>query len=202
MTLTLWGDAAHGVGADLESRAASHPVLAVSHCRVSAYNGVSVSALQRSVVSVDPAEEAAPGADALRRWWAAEGAAGADAFGAAGEGLAGARAAGGAGAGAARQTLSLADVRASAPPTAEGKPAFSSAAATVASINPDQTLYYPANPANNRKVVETGDGQWYCEFSSTTLPTMVRRYILQVKRKGARIIGRPMHTMSHCLETL
>lgn len=85
------------------------------------------------------------------------------------------------GAGGSGQVQTLAEIRAAAPARAEDKPIFSSAVATLAFINPDQTLYYAANPDNNRKVVEQGPGQWYCEYSGTTLPTMVRRYILQVR---------------------
>lgn len=35
-------------------------------------------------------------------------------------------------------------------------------------------------PVPDSQVVEQGPGQWYCEYSGTTLPSMVRRYILQV----------------------
>lgn len=54
VTLTLWGPTAEGLGAELESRAAQHPVLSVSACRVSAFNGVSVSTLHRSVPERGP----------------------------------------------------------------------------------------------------------------------------------------------------
>lgn len=189
MVLTLWGNMAEGIGAEIEAQAAENPILAVSHCRVSAFNGVSVSALQRSVVSVNPSNAAAPGAEALRTWWTSEGSLEAASFTAVGEGLTGARTPGGPGAAATQAHLSLTDIKATAPATSDGKPVFSSTTATVASINPDQTLYYPANPENNRKVVETGDGQWYCEFSGTTLPSMVRRYILQVSLLVAQADG-------------
>ncbi|KAL6771853.1 RFA3 [Auxenochlorella protothecoides x Auxenochlorella symbiontica] len=175
VTLTLWGPTAEGLGAELESRAAQHPVLSVSACRVSAFNGVSVSTLHRSVLSVDPA---GPEADALRAWWAGEGSAAPTTH--VGEGLSGAAGRSGAQA-ASNARLSLADIREQGPTSAGVKPVFSSATATVASINPDQSLYYAANPENNRKVVEQGPGQWYCEYSGTTLPSMVRRYILQAK---------------------
>ena len=40
VALTLWGAAAEGAGADLEATAAAGPVVSISHCRVSDYNGV------------------------------------------------------------------------------------------------------------------------------------------------------------------
>ena len=48
--------------------------------------------------------------------------------------------------------MTLQQIKDGAPATAEGKPTFSSALATVTFINPEQTLYYMANPENNRKV--------------------------------------------------
>lgn len=49
--LTMWGTAAEGVGRELEELAESAPVLAISACKVSSYNGVS-GALKRQGLRV------------------------------------------------------------------------------------------------------------------------------------------------------
>lgn len=66
MVLTLWGATAEGLGAELEARAGDKPLLSASNCRVSSFNGVSASTLQRSAVRIDPQ---GPEAAALAAWW-------------------------------------------------------------------------------------------------------------------------------------
>lgn len=41
MVVTLWGATAEGPGGELEEAAVAAPVVAISSCRVSSYNGVS-----------------------------------------------------------------------------------------------------------------------------------------------------------------
>lgn len=41
VVVTLWGSSAEGVGRELEEQAEAAPVVAISACRVSSYNGVS-----------------------------------------------------------------------------------------------------------------------------------------------------------------
>jgi replication factor A1 len=73
VVVTLWGPTAEGAGAALEAAAAggAHPVVSISACRVSSYNGVSVSTLSRSLVTLEP--EGVPEAAALRAWYDATG---------------------------------------------------------------------------------------------------------------------------------
>lgn len=176
VTLTLWGATAEGAGAEIETLAnvgGEAPIIAVSACRVGSYNGVSVSSLQRSHVVINP--PALPEAVALRAWWESEGSGAATVH--AGAGLATALK----GPGAARERLTLSALKESAPSHAEEKPVYATVAATVASVNPEQTMWYMACPENNRKVTEQGPGQYYCEYDGKTYPTMTRRYIMQVK---------------------
>jgi replication factor A1 len=179
VTLTLWGATAEGVGAELEAAAAAAaaagappPVLSASSCRVGDYNGVSLSSLGRSALTMEPADGAA--ADALRAWWAADGST--TTLTPAGEGMAGARGAGGP---RARATLASLDPRAkgeSLPPP-DAKPDYSTVVATFTLVDPEQTLWYAAAPEHNRKVVAK-DGGWWCEYDQTLHPTMTRRYVL------------------------
>ncbi|PSC74786.1 Replication A 70 kDa DNA-binding subunit isoform A [Micractinium conductrix] len=177
VTVTLWGSAAEGAGRELEDAAASGGtlVMAISSCRVSSYNGVSVSSLQRSAVLINPTD--IPEAVVLREWYDSEGRGAATTH--VGEGLASAIKRTGSGGPAERESLEV--FRASAPASTDNKPRYATVGATFASINADQALYYMANPENNRKVVEQGPGQYYCEYDGTTLPTMVRRYIFAAK---------------------
>lgn len=46
VVVTLWGSTAEGPGKELEEQAEMAPVVAISSCRVSSYNGVSGDALR------------------------------------------------------------------------------------------------------------------------------------------------------------
>lgn len=178
VTVTLWGSTAEGVGAELEAAAAGahRPIVAISSCRVSSYNGVSVSTLSRSQVLIDPTADVVPEVQALRTWWDTEGAS-AETH-AVGEGMATVNKPGAGG--AAAQRTDLAAIRADAPPTPESKPVYATVNAAVAAINPDQSMWYLACPENNRKVVEQ-DGGYYCEYDGRTYATATRRYIMQAR---------------------
>lgn len=66
-------------------------------------------------------------------------------------------------------------------PPPEAKPEYATVVATLAAVDPEQTMWYAAAPEERgRKVVER-DGGWWCEFDQRLYPTMVRRYVLQSK---------------------
>lgn len=73
MSVTLWGERAESDGETLNRMllAGQNPILAVSACRVSSYNGVTVSAGMRSTILIDPDLEEAK---ALKLWYESEGA--------------------------------------------------------------------------------------------------------------------------------
>lgn len=174
VVLTMWGNAAEAAGREIEELVQQAPVVAITACRVSSYNGVSVSSLQRSAVLINPD---VPEAVALRQWYDSSGRGAAMSH--VGEGLATALKHSGSSAGQERASLEL--FRAAAPATTQDKPHYSTVTATFAMVNPDQALFYMANPENNRKVVEQGPGQYFCEYDGTTLSSMVRRYIFNAK---------------------
>lgn len=64
-----------------------------------------------------------------------------------------------------------------APATTDAPPLYATVNAMLASVNPDQSLYYLACPENNRKVTEQGPGEFFCEYDGKTYPHAVRRYI-------------------------
>lgn len=177
--VTLWGTTAcEEVATVVEGTLATgvNPVLGISSCRVSSYNGISVSTLSRSQFLVDPSD--APEAEALRTWWMTSG------QGAAttpvGEGLATAIKPGQQG-GASAERRDLAGVKAEAPSTPDAKPVYATVRAAVASINPQQSMWYLACPENNRKVVEQEGGTFYCEYDGRTYSSAIKRYIMQAR---------------------
>jgi replication factor A1 len=178
VTVTLWGSTAEGVGAELEAAAAgSHkPVVAISACRVSSYNGVSVSTLGRSQILIDPTTETVPEAQVIRTWWDTEG--NSAEMQAVGEGMATALKPGGGS--AASQRRDLASIRKEAPATPDAKPVYATVQVAVANINPDQSMWYLACPENNRKVIEQ-DGGFFCEYDGRTYATATKRYIMSAK---------------------
>ncbi|GAB4813811.1 hypothetical protein N2152v2_000857 [Parachlorella kessleri] len=172
VVVTLWGSAAEVTGLEVEAAAADSPVVAISACRVSSYNGVSVSALTRSAVLLNPE---LPEAAALRSWYESSGRGQATQH--VGEGLESAIKRGAPSSQQQRSTLQ--SVRDAAPASADDKPSYSTVTAAFVQIDTKQ-LYYMACPENNRKVVEA-DGGYLCEYDGKVYPTMTRRYILGAK---------------------
>ncbi len=174
VSLTLWGEKAESDGEKLSAmlEAGQHPVLAVSSCRVGSYNGVTLSTSMRSNVMIDPdLSEALE----LKTWYETTGAT--STMSAVGEGLAAAKAANS----AQKRYFNLAEIEAKAPDSEDAKPFYATVNALVASINPDQKMYYLACAENNRKVEEQGPGEFFCEYDGKTYPTAVRRYVANAR---------------------
>lgn len=170
--LTVWGQLAEDL-ASLEGMTA--PVMSVTYCRVSDFDGVSLSSLQRSVVAIGD-DVMAPEAAHLRSWYDSGGAYSATVS--VGEGLATARGEGGA---AAFTTMAALQSPPEGPPPPDAKPQSFLCSGVVVSVNSDQAFYYTATPENNyRKVTPVANG-WYCEGDGKTYTKMVRRYVLLVK---------------------
>ncbi|KAA6426190.1 MAG: replication A 70 kDa DNA-binding subunit-like, partial [Trebouxia sp. A1-2] len=173
VTMTLWGETAQDKGPLLEAQ--DCPVITVTACRVSDYNGVSVSAGQRSDIQINPDT---PEAQALKQWYDFEGRTASTQH--AGEGLANARGSSSGGGSQERVTLQQLVKSPADMPRPDAKPEYHNAICTVANIDPQQSMYYQACPDNNRKVVEQ-NGQWYCEYDGKTYPSMVRRYVTTLR---------------------
>ena len=173
VSLTLWGEKAETEGEKLHTmlQAGQFPVLAVSQCRAGSYNGVTLSTSMRSTVMIDPDMSEAV---ELKTWYETTGAT--STMSAVGEGLAAAKAAGA----AKKRYFDLTEIQAKVPDSEDAKPFYATVNAVVASINPDQKMYYLACPENNRKVEQQGDG-FYCEYDGKTYPTAVRRYVANAR---------------------
>lgn len=170
--LTLWGERADVEGDALNSMLTNgkNPILAASACRVSSYNGVTLSTGMRSTVLIDPENDEA---QELRTWYETTGAT--SAMNAVGEGVASAAKP------SMKRYCDLSEVEAKAPATPDEKPFYATVNAMLAFVNPDQTLYYLACPENNRKVVEQGPGEYFCEYDGKTYPSAVRRYVASAR---------------------
>lgn len=174
--LTLWNSLAEEVGGQLAGMA--HPVIAVKAVRVSDYNGVSLSTITRSTVAIEPADVTA--AAALRAWYDKEGATVSPTE--AGAGLS--NALGGTGGAGKTQRRSLASVEAAPLGSSDGKAEWCTLLGCIARIYGDEkspqdsTLWYPACPTCNKKVVATGSGAWNCE-SCNSVGACKRRFILK-----------------------
>ncbi|KAK9812826.1 hypothetical protein WJX72_004357 [[Myrmecia] bisecta] len=171
VTVTLWNKLAEEQSASLEGM--ETPVIAVSACRVSEYNGVSLNTVSRSTLTINPDDAEA---QALREWYDTVGRTAATSH--AGEGLANAlQKSGGA---RERDTVSSIVKSPDNLPPVDAKATYHTLALTVSLIDPGQSLYYPACPDNNRKVIEK-DGKWLCEYDGKVYANMTRRYVMQAK---------------------
>jgi replication factor A1 len=179
VSLTLWGELATEQGERLANEIGA--VVALRGLRVTDYNGVSLSTVQRSELIVEPSgDDIAAKADALRAWYAAEGSTAETT--AAGAGLATARGGGAGGAPAQRVDLKAFQPELLPPATNKAEVGILGCA-TVVLVKPDQPMYYCACPeeGNNKKVVEESPGKWYCEATQKTYDSCRRRYILRLK---------------------
>jgi len=200
VVLTLWGENATDKSAVLEGREGA--LLQATACRVTDYNGCSLSTLTRSDIVIDPDT---PAARELKEWYNAAG--GRPTVTPVGQDLPGARGSGEGGSGGRNTSLvSLKEV-APAPgailPAPDAKPTYHNVVATVSVIKTDQTMFYLANPENGRKVVEQ-DGRFYSEFEGKYIDRAEHRYVFTLKAvdasgdlyvnvyndKGAELLGR------------
>lgn len=182
VTVTLWGDLATGVGAELEAQQASRPIVSVSAVRVGDYNGLSLSTLTRSIITISPEN-----ADAakLREWYDAEGQQGE--FVAANEGLPGSGRASG-GERAAVRPISFASDLTKGAIDRDSKPEYHAMYLRIVDIPEGQTLYYlAAKDGKNHKVVPEGGDTFRCNATGQIYDStqVARRYIMATKARGA-----------------
>jgi hypothetical protein len=140
VTVTLWREQAEATGARLE--ALVHPVVVLTKLRVSDFGGVSLSSTYHTTVEIDP--EGVAEAAALREWWASAGSS--QTFAPAGD--APARVGGSRSKWCPLESLAVEREGASE----DDKPEYASLQCVLALVPEEQTLYYEANTANNKKV--------------------------------------------------
>ncbi|KAL0342438.1 UNVERIFIED_CONTAM: Replication protein A DNA-binding subunit B [Sesamum calycinum] len=177
VVVSLWNDLATSIGQELLDMADKSPVVAIKSLKVGDFQGVSLSALSKSIVVVNPDT---PEAKKLKSWYDSEGKD--TALAAIGSGLSPSTQSGTRSMYSDR--VSLAHIT-SNPSLGEDKPVFFCIKAYISYIKPDQAMWYRACKTCNKKVTEAvGSGYW-CEGCQKNEDNCSLRYIMAVKVSDA-----------------
>ncbi|KAK4779372.1 hypothetical protein SAY86_006900 [Trapa natans] len=177
VVVSLWNDLATGIGQELLDIAEKSPTVAIKSLKVGDFQGVSLSALSRSVVLVNPDIVEAKN---LRSWFDSEGKG--TSMESVGSGVVSSAR------GGARSMysdrVSISHIT-SNPSMGEDKPAYFNIRAYVSFIKPDQPMWYRACKTCNKKVTEAiGSGFW-CEACQKNEESCSLRYIMALKATDA-----------------
>ncbi|KAK3008680.1 hypothetical protein RJ639_014972 [Escallonia herrerae] len=173
VVVSLWNDLAITVGQELLDIADKSPVVAIKSLRVGDFQGVSLSALSKSIVVINPD---IPESKKLRSWYDSEGKE--TSMASIGSGMSLSTKSGTRSMYSDRVSLSHIT---SNPSLGEDKPVFFSIRAYVSLIKPDQTMWYKACKTCSKKVTEAiGSGYW-CEGCQKNDEECCLRYILASK---------------------
>ncbi|KAG6386051.1 hypothetical protein SASPL_154937 [Salvia splendens] len=175
VVVSLWNDLATSFGQELLDMANKSPVVAMKSLKVGEFQGVSLSALSKSIMVVDPDM---PEAKKLRFWYDSEGKdTSLAAIGQSPSNRNGARS-------MYSDRVSLSHIT-SNPSLGEDKPAYFSIKAYISAIKPDQAMWYRACKTCSKKVTEAvGSGYW-CEGCQKNEDVCSLRYIMAVKVSDA-----------------
>ncbi|KAK4487359.1 hypothetical protein RD792_006019 [Penstemon davidsonii] len=177
VVVSLWNDLATSIGQELLDMADKSPVVAIKSLKVGDFQGVSLSALSKSVVVVDPDT---PEAKKLRSWFDSEGKE--TTLAAIGSGLSPSTQSGARSMYTDRVPLSHIT---SNPSLGEEKPVFFCIKAYVSYIKPDQTMWYRACKTCNKKVTPAVESGYWCESCQKNEQECSLRYIMVVKVSDA-----------------
>ncbi|GER38604.1 replication protein A 70 kDa DNA-binding subunit B [Striga asiatica] len=177
VVVSLWGDHATNVGQELLDMSDKSPVVAIKSLKVGDFQGVSLSAVSKSIVVVNPET---PEAKKLRSWYDSEGK---DTnLASVGDGLS--PSAKGGARSMYSDRVSLAHIT-SNPSLGEDKPVFFCIKAYISYIKQDQAMWYRACKTCNKKVTEAvGSGYW-CEGCQKNEDDCSLRYVMVVRVSDA-----------------
>ncbi|KAI3820148.1 hypothetical protein L1987_14006 [Smallanthus sonchifolius] len=177
VTVSLWGVLATDLGQKLLDMANDSPIVAIKSLRVSDFQGVSLSTVNKSIIEINPDS---PDSQKLKSWYCSEGKE--TNMESLGSTLSPSMKSGGRSMYTDRVTL---DHITSNPSLGEEKPVFYSTRACMSMIKTDQTMYYRACKTCNKKVTEElGSGYW-CQGCQKTEVDCSLRYILSAKFSDA-----------------
>ncbi|XP_047969725.1 replication protein A 70 kDa DNA-binding subunit B-like [Salvia hispanica] len=177
VVVSLWNDLATSVGQELLDMADKSPVVAIKSLKVGEFQGVSLSALSKSIILVDPDT---PEAKKLRSWYDSEGKD--TSLAAIGNDSSPSNRNGARSMYTDRVTLSHITSNLS---LGEDKPVYFSIKAYVSTIKPDQAMSYRACKTCSKKVTEAvGSGYW-CEGCQKNEDGCSLRYIMALKVSDA-----------------
>ncbi|KAE9602219.1 hypothetical protein Lal_00049617 [Lupinus albus] len=177
VVVSLWNELATTIGQELLDIADQSPVVAIKSLKVGDFQGVSLSAINKSAVLINPD---LPEANKLRCWYDSEG-------------KEAAMASVGAGSSPASKNgnrsvysdrVSLSHIT-SNPSLGEDKPAFFSIRGYISFIKPEQAMWYRACKTCNKKVTESIGGGYWCEGCQRNDDQCNLRYIMVVKVSDA-----------------
>ncbi|WOG93789.1 hypothetical protein DCAR_0313076 [Daucus carota subsp. sativus] len=173
VVVSLWNDLATTVGQDLLDIADQSPIVALKSLKVGDFQGVSLSALSRTVIVVNPET---PESRKLKSWYDSEGKD--SSMASVGTGLSPSSKSGGRSMYTDRVSVSYIT---SNPSLGEDKPVFFSTKGYISFIKPDQSMWYRACKTCNKKVTEAiGSGFW-CEGCQKNDDSCNLRYIMVAK---------------------
>ncbi|KAK7330285.1 hypothetical protein VNO77_24475 [Canavalia gladiata] len=177
VVVSLWNELATDVGQELLDIADKSPIVAIKSLRVGEFQGVSLSAISKSVVRINPDM---PEAEKLRSWYDFEGkdaamdSLGSGSIPSSNNGIRSMYS----------DRVSLSHIT-SNPSLGDDKPAFFSIRGYISFIKPDQTMWYRACTTCNKKVTESmGSGYW-CEGCQKNDERCSLRYIMVVRVSDA-----------------
>nr|GMC69614.1 replication protein A 70 kDa DNA-binding subunit B [Ipomoea batatas] len=177
VVVSLWNDLATSVGQELLDMADKSPVVAIKSVKVGDFQGVSLSALSKSTVLVNPD---VPKAKDLRAWFDTEGKE--TSLASVGSGLSPSSKNGSWS--IQTERVSLLHIT-SNPSLGEGKPVFFRIKAQISFIKPDQAMWYRGCKTCNKKVTEAiGSGYW-CEGCQKNDEECRLRYIMVMRVSDA-----------------
>lgn len=177
VVVSLWNDQATTVGQELLDMADKSPVVAIKSVKVGDFQGVSLSAISKSIVKINPD---LPESRKLRSWYDSEGREAS--LASVGAGMTPSPIGGGRSMYADRVSISHITSNQS---LGEDKPVFFSLKAYISVIKPDQAMWYRACKTCNKKVTEAiGSGYW-CEGCQKNEEECSLRYIMVAKISDA-----------------
>ncbi|KEH32027.1 putative replication factor A protein [Medicago truncatula] len=177
VVVSLWGDLATNIGQELLDMADKSPVVAIKSLKVGDFQGISLSAISRSLVLVNPE---VPEAQKLRCWYDSEGkdaAMAAISSGSISSSNSGSRS-------VYSDRVPLSYITSNLSLGAE-KPAFFSIRGNISFIKADQAMWYRACKTCNKKVTEDMDAGYWCESCQKNDAECNFRYIMVAKVSDA-----------------
>ncbi|KAK1427233.1 hypothetical protein QVD17_15916 [Tagetes erecta] len=177
VVISLWNALATDLGQKLLDMADESPVVAIKSLRVSDFQGVSLSTINKSIIEINPNS---PDSQKLKSWFQSEGKE--SSLEAVGSNLSSSMQSGGRSMYTDRVTL---DQITSDPSLGEDKPVYYTTRACMSMIRSDQAMYYQACKVCKKKVTqEIGSGYW-CQECQKTYPDCSLRYIMSAKFSDA-----------------
>ncbi|XP_021761491.1 replication protein A 70 kDa DNA-binding subunit B-like [Chenopodium quinoa] len=177
VVVSLWNDHATTLGQELLDMADQSPVIAIKSVKVGDFQGVSLSAISKSVLKINPD---LPESRQLRSWYDSEGKEAS--LASVGAGMTPSPNGGGRSMYTDRVPISHIT---SNPSLGDDKPVFFSLKAYISVIRPDQAMWYRACKTCNKKVTEAiGSGYW-CEGCQKNEEECNLRYVMVAKISDA-----------------